>query len=703
MAIRIDRIKVNRGGPLRSDVEFKAGDLNLIYGQNETGKTYIVETMINFLFRTGSKSPAKWELRDWDANGRIIVTGLEDKPLSFTKTGKKLEHFWEEDSGLPSDLSRLLVVKAGDTLLIEDEIDGVGRRILKDCLSGKGFLDSMSKRIPVTLQKTTILNRQIVGEQRGEIINRVDCAARLQKLNTLRTDFEDGYATGEVYSLRLKKEMTVAELNNLEKAKRYFAGQLHEQIQTLLKTKNELPAEEGLTKLEKDIGIYDMKQAEAKTKLDKLSELEGSSDNYRWVKAAREDYSEIVSKQSSSGPKPILIILAFLFFLVAVITGLFGLNVPLIACSIAAIVFFFLYYMKTKNALAIQGKSEELDKLKLDYSKRFGSQLTNKAALDAQLEKLNENYIRANTLREASSELTLEVNTYKIRITKTLNDFTGAEKQPQQWEESVRVLKSERKELEEEILSRDRKLASLGLKEGEFLDKHPGVKWDANRYDIISEELSDIDENLNEKLTKLDELKVRINQETGSKSSEREILFTELSNLCSQVAEEYKNITSGILAKVMVNSVIEEFRKKEDARIEDGLNRDEVLKPLQALTVGRYNKITLDEEKGLILATVEDEEFPLVDISTGAREQILIALRIGFASIVMEGQAAFLILDDAFQHSDWDRRKIMVDYTINLVKNGWQIFYFAMDDHIRDLFLNNGKKLGVKFQSLELH
>ena len=76
MAIRIDRIKVNRGGPLDSDFELEPSDLNLIYGLNETGKTYIVESAINLLFRTGRRAPANWDLREWDFAGKIVISGL---------------------------------------------------------------------------------------------------------------------------------------------------------------------------------------------------------------------------------------------------------------------------------------------------------------------------------------------------------------------------------------------------------------------------------------------------------------------------------------------------------------------------------------------------------------------------------------------------------------------------------------------------
>lgn len=702
MAIRISRIKIKRAGPLDSDFELQPGDLNLIYGHNETGKTYIVEAMINLLFKTGKRGPARWNLRKWDLSGRIIVSGLEEDPVPFTKTGKKLEQYWEEGPGLPKDLSRLLVVKAGETVLAEEEEDGVGRGILKNYLSGEGLLDKIADRVSKSLQDTTVQKSLIDGRQMGEVKKRKDCEERLHNLNALLEDVEQEYGSGEVYSLRQKKETIEAELKKLEKAKRNEAARLYEQIRTLRSEKDEFPAEEELAKLEADIRIVDSKKTKVETKSEKLEERKRTSEDYRWTKKALESYLEITSKQTVFGQKPVLILIALLFFVGGLVTGFLGLKIPLVICGIGALVFFILYYVGTRNVLARAGESMELDSLKADFKSRFGSELPNRAVLEVQLEKLKENHIRANLLREEVDELTLEINLAEINITKTLKEFTDAEPPPQQWRDSIRTLRGNIKDIEDKINLQERKLASLGIEVEEYIDEYPGAKWDPELYDTLDQEFAEIDEALNEEMEKLKQLEDRIIQETGSKRTDWEDLISALSVRRKQTAEEYRDITADILAKVQVNAAIEEFREEEDARIADGLKRDELTKPIQAFTAGRYNRIKQDEESGLVLITGEDEEYPLADTSTGAQEQILLALRIGFASIAMEGQTAFLILDDAFQHSDWDRRKNLIAETLRLVKTGWQVFYFAMDDHIRDLFLEAGGELGDRFRSLEL-
>ncbi len=108
MPIRIDRIKINRGGPLKADFNIEPSDINLIYGHNETGKSYIVEAIINILFRTGKKSTDYWQPRGFDfTGGTITVSSLPGESVKFSRTSRKLDDYWEKEIGLPPDFSRL--------------------------------------------------------------------------------------------------------------------------------------------------------------------------------------------------------------------------------------------------------------------------------------------------------------------------------------------------------------------------------------------------------------------------------------------------------------------------------------------------------------------------------------------------------------------------------------------------------------------
>ncbi len=701
MPIRIDRIKVKRGGPLEKDFELEPGDLNLIYGHNETGKTYVVESIINFLFQTSRRAPVDWSLRDWDSAGRVVISGLEDHPVSFTKTGRKLDDFWGEETGLPRDLSRLLVVKAGETALAGEERDGVGRGFLKDYLSGEGLLDKIATRISGTLQDTTVQNRLIEGAQRGELKNRLQSKERLENVNALLKEVEEDYAYGEAYSLKQKKEAIEAELKKLEKAKCYHASQIQEKIQALSQQKDGLPTDEELSELDAEIRLHNSKNTEAETKSATLEELEGTSEDYRWTENALNDYSELIGKQVAFGPKPILIFLGLFFIVGAVVSGFLGLNILLTICGVGSLASIIFYYLGVRNTLARSGERIELENLKTDFSSRFGYELANRAALQSQLDKHKENHIRAGSLREEVNKLNLEINSYESSITETLKAFIGTKRPPQQWRDSIRELRRDIKKLENQIDSLDRELLSLAVPEEKYLKEHPEADWDPGHYATLEQELVEIDETLDDKTSRLDQIKTRIIQEIRSKSSEWEDLITELRDKREEAAQEYREITAEILAKVQVNTVIKEFREEENTRIANGLTRDELTNPLRALT-GRYVRIRQDENSGLVLVTDKDEEYPLADISTGAQEQIFLALRMGFASVAMEGQTAFLILDDAFQHSDWDRRNNLITETLSLVNTGWQVFYFAVDDHIKNLFLEAGEPLGDRFKSLEL-
>jgi uncharacterized protein YhaN len=703
MPFRIDRIKVNRGGPLKTDFDFEPGDLNLVYGRNETGKTYLVESLIRFLFNTGGKAPVAAGLRlDWDVAGKVIVSGLESDPVSFTKSGRKLEDYWENGTGFPGDLSRLLVVRAGDTLLAESPTsDGVGRDLLKDYLSGEGLLDKVADRISLTLKGAKVQDRLIVGNQAGEVKSREKRKARLDDLQSLLEDMEEGYASGDAYLLQQQKDSLAARVETLQRARRYHAEQLAGQIQALKSEKSELPSERELANLEQDVTVCEATEAKIQTKAARLTDLESTSADFAWAQQAQGIYDKAMSGPGGSGPKPILLVIALLLLVGTVASGLLGLTIPLILCGVGLAAAAGGYVVQMNRAFSNAGQTRELSDLKDQYQGRFGSDLSDRATLNAKVEELRENDTLTTPLKKDLDELSDAARALEMRIADTLKTWTGGEVSESDWREAIRDLTRKGADVEDRTDSIREKLNSAGVPADEYLDEDPGELWDPDRYAELTEEHESAEYALSEQKSELDELKARVSQETGLTNSDTEELIAALRKIREEAAEDYRQITAENLAKIQVFAVVEELRKQENRRIAEGLERPELTEPLRALT-GHYQSIRHDNDEGLILSSDSDDEYPLADMSTGVREQVFLALRMGFASIAMEGETGFLILDDAFQHSDWNRRKNLVEHTLSFVQRGWQVFYFTMDDHIRDLFQDTGASLGDRFRSCEL-
>ena len=228
------------------------------------------------------------------------------------------------------------------------------------------------------------------------------------------------------------------------------------------------------------------------------------------------------------------------------------------------------------------------------------------------------------------------------------------------------------------------------------------MEWNKSRYLKLKDELEDVSKNLDREKHSIDNLKMEIKEATGSKARDIKELLTAMEDTIEAARYRYRDNTARILAEKSVYRAVCEFRSQENERLDEALGSDEVAAPLLKIT-GRYNGLRMDSNGYLHLSTSEGEEFPLSQLSTGAAEQVYITLRTGFAELTM-GETAFLIFDDAFQHSDWERRENLVNHVIGLVNSGWQVFYFTMDDHLRKLFDKSGGDLGqAGYKSISLN
>src|SRR6056297_1980343 len=111
MPVKIDKISVKNLGPL-PHFEEEFGIFNIIYSQNEKGKTFLTEFIIRSLF----KNYNRWDTIRKSGQGKVWVSGLADQPITFSpSTGKKLEDFWkEQEKGLPASTPNILMAKGSE-------------------------------------------------------------------------------------------------------------------------------------------------------------------------------------------------------------------------------------------------------------------------------------------------------------------------------------------------------------------------------------------------------------------------------------------------------------------------------------------------------------------------------------------------------------------------------------------------------------
>ena len=101
------------------------------------------------------------------------------------------------------------------------------------------------------------------------------------------------------------------------------------------------------------------------------------------------------------------------------------------------------------------------------------------------------------------------------------------------------------------------------------------------------------------------------------------------------------------------------------------------------LTAHRYSRIRLTAD-GVKVVRRDQEVFLVEELSQGTAEQLYIALRLGFVT-VMSDQANFpVIIDDGFVNFDNVRRQRMLALLEKIAEKN-QVIYFTADDRIKDL------------------
>lgn len=693
MSVRIDSLSVTGLGPIAS-VQWSFKDINLIYGKNEQGKTFLVEYLLRSLF---NNVPATRGLTD---SGQVVVSGFGAGPRVFHPRAKeKIEDFVLPTASKSFNLSRLCVVKGGEPSMTSTAGETVTKAVLKDYLSDQRLLDKILERVPGVVRTTTWDDGVLIHQrQAGLIKNWAASKQDIERISELLAAVDSEYSQGQIKNAELELKELKKQIDQQLRARRIYAFHIAGQIREVEAKLDILPEAKLAAARSSVEKVRDL--ALQFEKLEKqVSELQAKTEHYQWLKAAIEECEkrpEGLRKDESR-----LWIYLFFISLVGAIIGAFLSPYISIFSGLLAMLFAYLVWKQYQTISQSGGERQEVEKIYSEFEAKFGKKANSIATLKSTFEPLQQSFFQVEVLNQQISEKGDEFNLAESEKNRHLVPLL--ENKTSEIDAYVVIDEALRKrgELSRQLSSLREALAALNLNPDEYLDEDIQIKYDPAELNALEEKSRSFNELIVNENAQLQSLKQRICDLTRDKvTANWDELIEHLRTRYESAIAECKSYHAQIIGGMLVNETIDDLRKLEDENIYHALRSKSISGPIKAFAPD-YSGVDLDGEDLVVFN--EMQRFSLSALSTGAKEQILMALRVGLASHILGDQKMFLILDDAFQHSDWTRREILVKEIAALAQSGWQIFYFSMDDHIKRLFEERVRPIfQERYQSFEL-
>ncbi len=705
MPVHITRISMQGCGPVK-DMEADLSPLTLVYAGNERGKTTLVENMLASLFKD-QKDGMYPGVRGDSFIGRSQVTVSIDgnKPETFTPGNRKktLDEILEKGGvSLPKSLFNLLFVR-GAQLEIVPGYGGIDRRAIKNLLSRQYVYDAILDRLEPEIHYTKIEDGRIKPDRKnGKYYKMYDNTDALKKAEDLSREFHNTLSQTRMVKLNNRLKNLTERMKKMDQAKRYHAFLLKKEsdrLQASLSSMNE----QEIDRLEDAIREYSRLKSQVGDMSSRLKKFGSLEHDIRWLEEAEREYQQCLSR-SYNRWQVVFLVITMVAMLSAILSFYFlpKMLFPFLGISCISLLLALMFSFVFRGEFTPAAARTTMENIEKDFNARYGKPLASVADFRAlrsgleqkagQKQELEES---ARLARENARALESEI---PLRMASLNADEVSLGKAPVILQQRKQQVQKEKHRLAE----CSSQLQMLNVPENEYSRQPADETYSPAAEASIRKEIEQCREDLEKERQGFEILLRKLSDVVGSDtahSGSLEAISEKLDEVITQLYRERSEAYAEIVAGVAVRDVIADFQKEEDSQIEEYMNDPSITRSLEKLT-GRYTNIYLDGDS--IRVGDGTISYPLEEVSTGAREQVLMALRVGMATRISGADSLFLLLDDAFQYSDWTRRQNLVDQSVALVKDGWQVIYLTMDDDIRDRFLEAGETMSEKFTMITL-
>ncbi len=655
--MRISRVKIDNYGPLRDKYWDLDPGMTLFYGPNESGKTLVVESILKLLLNGQTSEIAGIDRVTSNPAGFLVVetdTGAIQLPdADFTDLFP--------DGTTRADIRNAFVIRDYDLRLPD-------RR--RDFGHTSYYRDVTDRLLGAQTQKIDAVKEHIA--EIGHLANKD--SARL--MNRSPVKLKDRYQAAQSVVAELESYLDQCQQENVigmvreRRAKASALARTREDIKELEAAKQQQQLDTGrslvqqLETIEAQISAHDEREAE----ITEYKELRHQIDSFRDGTANEEP-----SPQSYLYGIAVSSVLFLMTLVVAVVSPLSGMS--LIAGAVLLIILYLGYqYYDARRRLGERYKLVQA----ANYRGVPGDDLP---SVYQELEsRINEYEAEREQLSNERSET----------IGKLKGVFNAAHASLEDWTDELASFA-------EQVPSVDRsfdpaELDELHQKESSLRESIESIRKDLQEH---TDRLRDLDRELQE---------IRPEEYLQEIESIRVQSVADLRDAIDCLQQFMTEIETNREHALVAIEIFDGLEEEEEQAINQLFDGDSFLvSSFEDVTNGTYTDVWFDEEMGIRVTRADDREVSPFELSQGTYDLLYLTIRLTLATKLLDDEPGFLLLDDAFVHSDATRVAREAAILEDLAANGWQIMYFSFRKAIRDAIAASDTGSVIALDALSFH
>lgn len=681
--MKIKNIKVNAYGNIENkDINLEEG-INIIHGANESGKSTLLNYIISIFYGISRNKDGKAlsdyeKYKPWNSNefsGRIsykLENGekyeifrdfnkknpkiyndkLEDISDRFETDKKDGSKFFIEQMGIDKQMYLSTVVSTQEEVRLDEKnqnmliqkianLAGTG----EDNVSYKKALIKLQEKIrdEIGTNKTSQKPVNIIEKEIVEINNKI---VETEKYRSRK------------YEIDAEKEQILSELKELEQQKQILQ-ELQNSMKNEEETKNRLEIREKnrkdniakineLTNQKNTINAENERVQNAKNHLQDI--IKGHKENIEKLNSEIEKIANEKEETQEKEKPSISFIIITVVLAIALICSIILIKNYIISGVLGvAIIANIVFYVINKN-----------------------KQKVNKAKLR---EKINqEKQYKREKLENQKQQIIANINTTEKELEKQEEQEKQVNSELSMLKGQIILLEKNNEKITEEIEQDNKEIKEESNKnKQQIIEKYK----DKNINDLLyindyQNYISKIEETINNNRIRIKGLEIEYNT-IVPKLDEMVVLEEKLEADKEKLAElrEKESIINIAIENLM--DAYEEMKTTITPKFTKNLSES-----IQKISSNKYNKVTINDENGMIIENNRGEYVEAIKLSTGTIDQLYLALRLSMIDELSKENLP-IILDESFAYSDNNRLKNMLHYLTSDLNNHQTIIFTCID------------------------